>query len=165
MQKLLFLFVCVHFCVIMCTSFSQDSSLFVPRIEQSAFTSLYTESESIEWFISCQAFSLSYDLVPPPRLVTHRKTEKERQLAGERLGKWGGQGAESYNRKKESPALYKSFNTLCTEYDGSACYEIVLLRDLQIATNNSVLPNILIIQLRLFIFFNTPAQQHWVLLH
>jgi len=48
--------------------------------------------------------------------LTHRKTEKEIQLAGGRLGKWGGLGAESYNRKKESPALYKSFNTLCTEY-------------------------------------------------
>ncbi len=33
-----------------------------------------------------------------------------------------------------------------------------------LASNNSVLPNILIIQLRLFIFFNRPAQ-HWVLLH
>ncbi len=48
-------------------------------------------------------------------MVAHRKTEKERQLAGGRLEKWGGR-SRILDRKKDSPALYKSFNTLCTEY-------------------------------------------------
>ncbi len=66
--------------------------------------SLCLAPESIEWFIEDQGFSPSYDLAPPPpsppslpRPATHRKTEKERQLAD------GGGG------------IYKSFNTLWCE--------------------------------------------------
>jgi len=38
-------------------------------------------------------------------------TEKERQLAEVRGGKWVGKGAQSYDRKI-AWVLYKSFNTL-----------------------------------------------------
>ncbi len=67
-------------------------------------------SESIEWIIEDQAFSLSYDFVllfpsplscqrAPP--ATDRKTEKERQLAGGRGGKgMGRKPTNSYDSKK-----------------------------------------------------------------
>jgi hypothetical protein len=51
-----------------------------------------------------QAFSPSFDLVPPPPTLPsvrstgthrHKKTEKERQFADGREGGWGGGGAKS----------------------------------------------------------------------
>ncbi len=64
------------------------------------------EAESIEWFIEAHAFLRSFDLAARPPLpplpsvsrpATHRKTDKDRQLAD---GSEGGRGAESYDRKK-----------------------------------------------------------------
>ncbi len=71
------------------------------------------DTESIEWSKEGQAFSLSYDLAPPPlpppfaRPVIHRKTKKERQLAHER-----GRGRSQIIREREHLVLYKSFNSL-----------------------------------------------------
>ncbi len=42
------------------------------------------------------------------RLATHRKTEKERQLADGRVWEGGGLGAELYNRKKAWPSMNHS---------------------------------------------------------
>jgi hypothetical protein len=63
-----------------------------------------------------KAFSPSYDWLLPQHLpslkawpVTHKKTVKERQLAGGREGGGVG-GAKLYDDK--SLVLYKSFNTL-----------------------------------------------------
>jgi hypothetical protein len=58
------------------------------------YTYEYRALQSIGWFIEDQAFSSSSDLSPPPPLTTlsrqkaqqatHRKTDKDRQLANER---------------------------------------------------------------------------------
>ncbi len=48
---------------------------------------------------------LSLQLV---RLATHRKTEKERQLADGRVWEGGGLGAELYDRKKAWPSMNHS---------------------------------------------------------
>ncbi len=79
--------------------------------------------ESNGWFIEGQAFSLSYDLVPPPpppsKLDRRHiwKTEKERQLADGR----GARGRKGWGRcqiirRRESLVLFKSFNTLCATH-------------------------------------------------
>ncbi len=79
-------------------------------------------TESIEWFIEGQAFSLSYDFAPRPPPApspvskldpaTHRKTEKERQLADRREGE-GGRARSRIIWTQKSLVLFKSFNTLC----------------------------------------------------
>ncbi len=62
------------------------------------------QSESIDRYIEDQAFSLSYDLAPPPlfpvckaRPATHIKTEQERQLA---VGGGGGGGPNHTTARK-----------------------------------------------------------------
>jgi hypothetical protein len=80
-------------------------------------------SDSIEWIIEAQCFLPLYDLAPPPpdfptpspvskrdHAVTHRKAEKERQLADERRGV--GVGRIQIKRRRESLVIYKSSNTL-----------------------------------------------------
>jgi hypothetical protein len=77
--------------------------------------------ERIERFLEGQAFLRSYGSAPrPPPLpsvswagpATHRKTEKEMQYADVR---GGGGDVEPKNKtgRKQSLALYKSFNPLC----------------------------------------------------
>jgi hypothetical protein len=71
-----------------------------------------------------QSFSRLYDLAPPPpppprspvsKLYTasHRKTEKEGQLADGR-GRGKREGGEPNHTTGETLVLYKSFNTLFT---------------------------------------------------
>ncbi len=70
--------------------------------------------KSIECFLEDQAFSPSYDSVPPPPFhrpaATHRKSEKERRLADRRGGR--GWVRSRVIRSQKSLVLYKSFNTL-----------------------------------------------------
>jgi hypothetical protein len=88
-------------------------------------TPLFQYPESMELFIEDPAFSPSYDLDPPPPSpftltsisstdVTHRKTEKERQIADERGGRgWGGD--KSYDGEKSWSSINHSIipvNTL-----------------------------------------------------
>jgi hypothetical protein len=44
--------------------------------------------------------------------VTHRKTEKERQLFDGKREGWGGR-AKPYDSEKAWSSIYKSLNTLC----------------------------------------------------
>ncbi len=74
-------------------------------------------AERIERFVEGQASLRTHDSVPCPpspyllsgsRPATHRKTEKEMQLANGR----GGKGCVGMESNQESLTLYKSFNTL-----------------------------------------------------
>ncbi len=75
-------------------------------------------TESIEWLKEGQGscghvIRLHAHPLPPlspryTRLATHRKTEKERQLADVRGGEGGGHGAESYDRKRLWPSINHS---------------------------------------------------------
>jgi hypothetical protein len=76
---------------------------------------------NIKWFIEDQAFSLSYDLAPPPLPIfcqyalpaSCRKTEKQSQLVD---GRVSGRGTkEPIVRQRDRLVLYKSFNTLCVD--------------------------------------------------
>ena len=89
--------------------------------------------KSIEWFTENQAFSPSYDLAPLPlpqplsqqwaRPVTHRK---ERQLADRRGGR--GWGRSQIIWRRESLALYKSFNTLWLWRSPSSSLLVLVLK-------------------------------------
>ncbi len=60
---------------------------------------------------------LSSQWAPP---ATHRKTEKERQLADGRGGEGGGRGAESYNGKKAWPSI--NYKCTCCLYGAGRNY-------------------------------------------
>ncbi len=77
----------------------------------------------VEWYIVGQPFSPSCDLAPPrpptsphsrhqARLATHRKTEKERQLADGMREGVEKMGISLIGRRRERLVLYKSFNIL-----------------------------------------------------
>ncbi len=78
----------------------------------------FCQRVSSQWITEEQAFFPSYDLAPPPSLPsvlysstgTHRKTEKERQLADGRGGRGGGRSQIIWRR--ESLVLYTTFNSL-----------------------------------------------------
>jgi hypothetical protein len=77
------------------------------------------EAESIEWFNEDQAFSLSYDLAPPPpppfspaskldRRYTWRLWKRHNLVTGKG---WKGWGRSQIIRRRERLVFYNSFNT------------------------------------------------------
>jgi hypothetical protein len=72
-------------------------------------------AKSIERSIEDHAFSLSYDLGPPPTPPAHsRPLATERETDNLLMGEWGeGWGRSQIMRRRESLVLYKPFNILC----------------------------------------------------
>ncbi len=82
---------------------------------------IWLHPASIEWFIEYQAFSLSYDLAPPPpptfspvrklSLFLSRPVCSPVELTDERWGEVGW-GRSQVTRRRESLVLCKLFHTL-----------------------------------------------------